>query len=306
MNIDYEIIADGLEFPEGPIALNDGSVLVVELRRQTLTRIWSAGRVEVVAHLGGGPNGAAIGPDGAVYVVNNGGVAWARTENGEFTSKGYPSADYKGGSVQRIDLHTGDVKVLYEECDGESLQAPNDIVFDRSGGMWFTDTGKTTAIGRTHGKIFYAQADGTSIRCIHDGMITPNGIGLSPDESILYVSETLTGRVYLFRVLEPGVIAPPDLPWNEGVFGPLPGKQMLDSMAVEASGRLCIGTLFNGGVTIFEQSGEYCHIPFPDGMVTNVCFGGVDMRDAWITGAGTGKLFKCRWESPGLRLNFNA
>ena len=68
-------IADGLQFPEGPIAMPDGSVIVVEIARGTLTRVLLDGRKEVIADTGGGPNGAAIGPDGACYVCNNGGFA---------------------------------------------------------------------------------------------------------------------------------------------------------------------------------------------------------------------------------------
>jgi len=69
---ELKVIAEGLRFPEGPIAMADGSVLLVEIARGTLSRVRD-GRVEVVADLGGGPNGAAIGPDGACYVCNNGG-----------------------------------------------------------------------------------------------------------------------------------------------------------------------------------------------------------------------------------------
>ena len=69
-------IATGLQFPEGPIAMPDGSVLLVEIRRGSLTLVAPDGRPEVVAQLGGGPNGAAIGPDGACYVCNNGGLHW--------------------------------------------------------------------------------------------------------------------------------------------------------------------------------------------------------------------------------------
>ena len=58
-------IATGLKFPEGPVALPDGDVLLVEIQRGTLSRVRPDGRVTVVAHTGGGPNGAAIGPDGA-------------------------------------------------------------------------------------------------------------------------------------------------------------------------------------------------------------------------------------------------
>ena len=67
-------ITSGLQFPEGPIAMNDGSVLVVEIKRGTLTRVTPDGTKEVVAETGGGPNGAAIGPDGMVYICNNGGL----------------------------------------------------------------------------------------------------------------------------------------------------------------------------------------------------------------------------------------
>ena len=68
-------MAEGLEFPEGPIAMGDGSVILTEIHRGTLTRVWPNGRTEVVAQTGGGPNGAAIGPDGAVHVTNNGGAS---------------------------------------------------------------------------------------------------------------------------------------------------------------------------------------------------------------------------------------
>ena len=71
-----EEIASGLEFPEGPIAMDDGSVILVEIKRGTLTRVQPDGSTEIIAELGGGPNGAAIGPDGAVYVCNNGGFEW--------------------------------------------------------------------------------------------------------------------------------------------------------------------------------------------------------------------------------------
>jgi gluconolactonase len=69
---------------------------------------------------------------------------------------------------------------------------------------------------------------------------------------------------------------------------------------------VCVGTLRNGGITVFSRSGGTEHHEVPDPMVTNICFGGADMQDAWITGSGTGRLFKCRWPRPGLKLNFNA
>ena len=67
---DFEVVAEGLMFPEGPVAMADGSVLVVEIRRQTVSRVLSGGRIEVVAETGGGPNGLAIGPDGFRSLLN--------------------------------------------------------------------------------------------------------------------------------------------------------------------------------------------------------------------------------------------
>ena len=69
-------ITSGLQFPEGPIAMPDGSVILVEIKRGTVSRVAANGKVQVVAKTGGGPNGAAIGPDGKLYVCNNGGFEW--------------------------------------------------------------------------------------------------------------------------------------------------------------------------------------------------------------------------------------
>ena len=98
-------IASGLMFPEGPVAMPDGSVLLVEIRRGTLSRVTAHGRVEVVADLGGGPNGAAIGPDGRCYVCNNGGFEWH--DYGGVFVPGEQAADYSGGRIEAVDLATG-------------------------------------------------------------------------------------------------------------------------------------------------------------------------------------------------------
>ena len=86
----------------------------------------------------------------------------------------------------------------------------------------------------------------------------------------------------------------------------LPGYQLLDSLAVEAGGKVCVATIINGGITAFDPDGSTEHYPFPDLITTNICFGGDDMRTAWVTCSSTGKLFKARWPRSGLKLNFNA
>ncbi len=298
-------VAEGLQFPEGPVAMADGSVVLVEIRRGTLTRVTPDGRRETLAELGGGPNGAAIGPDGAVYVCNNGG-AWDWQEGDVHLPDGPPAQPYRGGSIQRVDLQTGRFSTLYDQCDGKPLNSPNDLVFDSTGGFWFTTLGYSDGENRRLGAVYYARPDGSKIIRWRSELISPNGIGLSPDERRVYMADCMVGRLYEFDLPEPGTMAPQTSLAPGRVVCTLPGFQWLDSLAVEAGGRICVGTLWNGGITVFEPSGAYEHVAAPDPVTTNICFGGPDMQDAWITCSSTGKLFKTRWPRPGLKLPFNA
>ena len=155
--MDLELVADGLKFPEGPIAMADGSVMLTEIEGGTLTRVGADGAKTIVAECGGGPNGAAIGPDGAVYVTNNGGAfVWIK-QNG-LTFPGATPPSHIGGSIQRVDVATGKVETVFDACDGRRLIGPNDLVFDRQGGFWFTDHGCGTDEGRKFGALYYASA----------------------------------------------------------------------------------------------------------------------------------------------------
>jgi gluconolactonase len=301
--MNLELVTEGLQFPEGPVAVSDGSVIVVEIRRGTLTRVTPDGRHQIIARLGGGPNGAAIGPDGAAYVCNNGG-AWGWQE-GDVHLPGPPPSDYQGGSIQRVDLATGKFTTLYDSCDGKPLNSPNDLAFDSAGGFWFTCLGQSDGEVRRLGALYYARADGSKIVRWRSEMISPNGVGLSPDERVVYMADCMVGRLYAFDLTSPGEMVPPTSIAPGRVVCQLPGFQWLDSLAVEASGRICVGTLWNGGITVFEPGGAYEHFPCPDPVTTNICFGGADLRDAWITCSSTGKLYRCRWPRPGLKLPFN-
>jgi gluconolactonase len=297
-------LTQGLKFPEGPIAMPDGAVLVVEIEGARLIRVAADGRKKIVAELGGGPNGAAVGPDGKCYVCNNGGFNWLHAEDGYARPHG--RADhYTGGSIQRVDLATGAVEILYSECDGVSLKGPNDIVFDGKGGFWFTDHGKSYGRLMDRGAVYYATLDGGFIKEVAFPVITPNGVGLSPDGKTLYVSETETGRLWSYPVIGPGELAKE--PWpspNGGKFLGGPGGYLrFDSMAVEANGNICVATLVKGGITVFSPSGELLEFhEAPEGYCTNICFGGEDMRTAYITLSGYGTLREVKWPRPGLRL----
>ena len=297
-------IASGLRFPEGPVWLPDGSVVVVEIAAGRLTRIAPDGSKQTVAEPGGGPNGAAIGPDGKLYVTNNGG-SFTWHEVGGLIVPGPTPPGHEGGRIERIDLATGKVERLYDTCDGRRLLAPNDLVFDAHGGFWFTDHGTTREREKDRTGVFYAKADGSHIREVLFPLDSPNGVGLSPDGRRLYVAETHTGRVWAWQVTKPGEVA------RAAGFGAaggtllvgLPGYQLFDSLAVDGEGHVCIATLANGGITdVSPDGGQIAHVPLPDPLTTNLCVGGSDLRTAFCTLSGTGRLVSIEWPRPGLRL----
>lgn len=296
-------MASGLLFPEGPIAMPDGSVILVEIARGTLSRVQPDGRVEVIAETGGGPNGAAIGPDGAVYICNNGGFEW-------HMHKGQPlpgdiGDDYSGGRIERVDLQTGQVDVLYTHCGDIALRGPNDIVFDKHGGFWFTDLGKGYDRLKDRGALFYATPDGNHIEQAVFPIETANGVGLSPDEDYVYVAETQGARLWGWELDAPGKIKG-RATTNQTAFVASPGGlSYFDSLAVEADGTVCVATITNGGISrINPHDGTIRHVPTGDTMTTNICFGGVDLKTAYITASATGKLLKTEWDAPGTPLNF--
>jgi len=303
--MEIEVIATGLRFPEGPVIMEDGSIIVVEIEKKCITRCWAGDKKEIIAEPGGGPNGLAIGPDGALYCCNNGGFAYHEIEG--LLVPGHCPDDYDGGRIERVDLSTGKVERLYEEADGIDLRGPNDIVFDKHGNFYFTDLGKTTSRNRDNGGLFFGKPDGSLVKCLDYPHVSPNGVGLSPDENTVYFADTMSARLWAFDLSAPGEIEEAMPPFVKGrVVAGMPDHRYFDSLAVTAAGNVCVASIIKGGITTITPDGSHTHIELPDPFVTNIAFGGADMRDAYITLSGTGMLIKCRWPEAGLKLNFNA
>lgn len=302
---EFELIADGLRFPEAPVVMPDGSVIVTEIAAGRITRCWPGGRKQVVATPGGGPNGLAIGPDRQLYCCNNGGFNYIET-NGYLAPHGIAD-DYSGGRIERIDIDTGVVEMLYQSGDdGLVLRGPNDLVFDTAGGFWFTDHGKVDYARRCHDivGIFYARADGSFIEEVIFPSNNPNGVGLSPDGNTLYAAETYTCRLMAFNIVASGKVDGAAGPGGPGipVYRPA-GYKFFDSLAIEASGNICVATIGECGISVISPVGELVEfVATDDVFTTNIAFGGADMRDAYITLSGSGRLVKTRWARPGLTL----
>ena len=301
------ILAEGLRFPEGPVAMADGSIILTEIEAGRITRVTPDGRQQVIATPGGGPNGLAIGPDGKLYCCNNGGFNYVES-NGMLSPHGIAD-DYSGGRIERIDIATGAVEILYKSGDfGCTLRGPNDIVFDAHGGFWFTDHGKVDYAKRCHDivGIFYAKADGSFLEEVIFPSYNPNGIGLSPDGKILYAAETYTCRLTAFNVIAPGKVDDSAGPGGPGIplYRPA-GYKFFDSLGVEAGGNICVATIGECGISVISPAGELVEfIATDDIFTTNICWGGADMQTAFVTLSGTGRLAVIDWPRPGLKLQY--
>jgi len=119
---EMQIMARGLRFPEGPVAMADGSVVLVEIARGTITRVAADGTLSVVATPGGGPNGLALGPDGAFYLCNNGGFVWH--EEPGMLRPTRQADDYSGGRIERVDPASGGGLNLEEQIPVISSEKP--------------------------------------------------------------------------------------------------------------------------------------------------------------------------------------
>ena len=300
---DVTILATGLGFPEGPVVCADGSVVLTEIRNNQCSRVTPDGKVSVFSKAGGGPNGLAIGPDGALYGCNNGGSRYV-----EGSSMGVgPLESYAGGWIERIDAKSGDTRKLYTEAGGNRLSAPNDLVFDEHGGFYFTDLGKRYARHRDHGGLYYALPNGSKVVEIAYPILSPNGCGLSPDNRTVYVADTESARLWAFDIVSPGVVKKDTTHAAHGgrLVGSIAGHARFDSLAVTASGNICVATLNTGHITVFSPQGDVLEqVKMPDTYPTNICFGGADLRTAYITLSDSGRLGAMQWGEPGLKLHY--
>jgi gluconolactonase len=194
-----------------------------------------------------------------------------------------------------------------------ALGAPNDLVFDQSGHFYFTD--------HVHqGALYYAAPDGSAIARVVAERPHPNGVGLSPDGTVLYWAETSTRQVQRRRLVAPGEVQPADCDVRAffrpagadryAVLAGLPGCHELDSLAIDSAGSVVVGTLVDSGVSEILDDGSWTLHTLPpllaDPLVTNVCFGGADLTTMYITCSKTGRLLRATWHCPGAPLAFTA
>ena len=298
----FEIVAEGLRFPEGPVVCDDGSLLVCEVGAGRILRVRRGGSLETLAIVGGSPSGLAVGPDGALYCCNNGGFDWSSSPKVASRSRPLPDADPEagGGLIQRIEPASGRVETLIDAFEGRRLSGPNDLMFAPDGSFWFTDFGGWVADGMRHGGLYNASATGDRLRRINFG-ICLNGVGLSPDGKTVYAAATFERWLLAFD-------AAANAAEHAGMMvADFSGRQFLDSLAMEADGTVAVAALNErpGILRVNPASGDAEYIATPDIHTTNIAFGGSDMRSAYISFSHRGAIARCTWPAPGLRLPFN-
>ena len=268
-----EIVAEGLSFPEGPV-WHEGSLYFVEIVAGRIGRFTPGEGVAYIAEPGGGPNGATLGPDGALYVTQNGGMS-------------RPNRTTPG--ILRVGLDGG-VTMVTTEVGGLTLEGPNDLCFGADGRLYFTDPrcASDPAKNQNSGRLFAWDLARSQGECLLEvGPVFPNGIAFDRD-GVLHWTESFSQRVMALRGGKPEPIIV------------LPKRHHPDGFCIGADGRLYVASTYAHCVSVIERGEIVERYECGDGMITNCCFAGTDL---YVTDSRRGLLWKVAVGRPGLPLH---
>lgn len=261
-----QLVKDGFEAVEGPMRDTDGSVLFTNNQAGRVLRVTADGTVSTWFE---GP----IGPN-----------ALARTSKGDIVAtlqKGTPAIGVlQAGNTSRI---------LIDKYDGKPLNRPNDIVADKRGNIYFTDSiplGSTAPVVLPS-SLYQVAADG-KLTLISADIPRPNGVALSPDERTLYVANTSGEWVLAFELDAKGTagkhrdFAKLTTPPAQGNAAPAGGA---DGIAVDEKGRVYVATTL--GVQVFAADGKALGVIAMPKQAQNLAFGGADRSALYVVGRGS-------------------
>lgn len=260
-------------FLEGPAFDRAGNLYVTDIPFGRIFRIAPDRRVELVAEYDGEPNGLKIRADGRIFIT-----------------------DYANG-VMELDPVRGTVEPVLGRRYSERFSGVNDLFFAADGAMYFTDQGRTGWQDPT-GRVYRVDASGR-LDCLLQCGINPNGVVTSLDESVLYVAMTNANAVWHFALMsDGGVTAVGTMIQLSGGIGP-------DGLALTADGGLVVAHPGMGAVWVFNKRGEPLYRVNSCGseLVTNIAFGGEDMKTLYITDSGAGQVLRARLPVAGRTLH---
>jgi gluconolactonase len=226
------LLASGLGFPEGPVVMGDGRIVLCDGNTGDLLA-YRDGDVSGYARTGGSPWGAVLGTDGAIYV----------TQGGNVPGSGDTSAV---SGIQRA-RPDGSVELLFSEVDGHTLYGPNDLAFGPDGRLYFTESGSEQDFRfdvRSPGRLFAVGADGAGEMLLQLPGVYPNGIAFDSGRRLYWTESAMHRVCRLSNLGEPET------------FCQLSDGHVPDGMAFAADGRLFVATTISGGVTVVSPEGS--------------------------------------------------
>ena len=263
-------------FLEGPSFDREGRLYFTDIPFGRIFRASPEGRVELVAEYDGEPNGLKIRADGAIFVT-----------------------DYRRG-IMTVDPKSGSVTPVLDRYYTEHLRGVNDLFFAANGDLYFTDQGRTGYQDPT-GRVYRMSAAGRLARLLGSG-INPNGVVTNLDETVLYVGMTNANAVWHLALMpDGGVTAVGTIIQLSGGIGP-------DGLALTADGGLVVAHPGMGAVWIFSRRGEPLYRVNSCGsdLVTNIAFGGADLKTLYITDSGEGRILRARVPVAGRPMHSHA
>jgi gluconolactonase len=265
----HKVLADGLEFPEGPVWLGPERVAFTQIRGQCVS-VWDHGSVSRVAVTGGGANGATLGPDGALYVANNGGLSLGHEGR-------WVAPEPIPGRIQRVTLE-GEVDDVATQLPGPPPNRPNDLAFGPDGLLYYTDPHNWEDLANLgNGRLGRTTLDG-EVTLVAEIPSFPNGLAFGPDDR-LYVAQSVTQQIL---ALDVGHDAPPRTHCT------LP-QGFPDGFCLDREGRIYAAGSLGDVLVVFEPDGRVARtIETGQGSEpTNCCLGDGLL---YVTLAGTGQL----------------
>lgn len=278
---DVELFGSGLVRPEGVMVARDGAVWCSHGSGHC-TRIRPDGRGEDLGKLGGEPNGICIDRDGSIVVANIG-----------------------GGAIQRL-YPDGRHETIVDTMEGRPFTTPNFPFIDSKGRIW---CGNSTAMRRHFDATRFPVPDGTlcvvehgHARIVAEGIRFTNGVALDKTEEYVYVAETMGRCILRYRIHGDGTVGRPEQ------YGPELGERGYpDGIAFDDAGNLWITlVMMNALAIITPQRQLRIVLEDPDGKIldrpTNICFGGDDLRTAYVGSLRGTSLPRFKAPYPGMPL----
>lgn len=255
-NSKLELIADGYEFTEGPACDADGNVFFTDQPNDRILRLDASTRkVETWMQPAGRSNGLFFTPDGKL-------IACADGKN----------------ELWSINVADKSHQVIVGKWHDKLFNGPNDCWVDTDGSIYFTDPFYKRSYWDRGDKelenqdVYRVSADGKDITLAASDFQQPNGIVGDREKLVLFVADIRAGKTYRFRISETGELVDRTLHCESGS----------DGMTLDREGRLYVTG--KAGVTVFDPDGKNLgSIPTPAGWTANVCFGGKNRDELFIT-----------------------